>query len=148
MDVVKKMLEVAELKPGELLYDLGSGDGRIVHAAAQLFQAKAVGVEIYENLVEESRRHGKQLGVSESVTFIRGNIFDVSLKDADVVTVYLLTISNEKIREKLETELRPGARVVTHDFPMTRWSPTTKIDYSSESGKHTIYLYKIRQMKN
>ena len=141
MDVVKKMLELAELKQGEVLYDLGSGDGRIVHSAAKLFNANAVGVEILENLVEESNRVAEELGVSDSVKFIWGSIFDVDLSSADVVTMYLLTSSNENIRGKLESELKPGARVVTHDFPITYWDPKTLVEFAGSSGKHVLFLY-------
>jgi Methyltransferase domain len=140
-DVVKKMLELADLKPGEVLYDLGSGDGRIVNMSAKEFGSKAVGVDLNGSLIVESINMAAKLGVSDSVQFIRGNVFDVDLSPADVVTMYLLTSSNEKLRLKLESELKRGSRVVTHDFPMVRWKFRRRLDFEGESGRHKLYLY-------
>ncbi len=144
-DVVEKMLELAELKPGEIIYDLGSGDGRIIHTAAKRFKAKGVGIEIHGNLIEQSRKTAEEIGVSDTAQFIRGNLLDVDLSQADVVTVYLLTPSNERIREKLEHELSDEARVVTHDFPISRWTPSNKASFVGESGKHILYLYRVHR---
>ena len=139
--VVRKMLEFVELKPGETLYDLGCGDGRIVIMAAREFKAKGIGIDLMSRLIDEAVDYAESLGLNESTKFIDGNLFDVDLRLADVVTMYLLTSANEKIRPKLERELRSGARVVTHDFPVPGWQNEKRIVYSEESGTHSLYLY-------
>jgi cyclopropane fatty-acyl-phospholipid synthase-like methyltransferase len=141
MDVVKRMLQLAELRPGEALYDLGCGDGRIVLTAAEDFGAKAFGVDLNATLINEARNKAEKLGLGNEAQFIDGDMFDVDLRPADVVTMYLLTSANEKVRPKLESELRPGARVVTHDFPIINWRCQSRTDFEGESGKHTLFLY-------
>ena len=142
LTVVRKMLEYAELKPGETLYDLGSGDGRIVIMAAQEFGAKGVGIELNKRLLGEARTKGDALRLGERAQFIQGNIFDVDLSPADVVTMYLTTGANEKVRPKLERELRPGARVVTHDFSIPGWDNALNLKFREGYRSHTIYLYR------
>ena len=141
------MLTLAELKPGEVLFDLGSGDGRTVTMAAETFGARAVGVELREDLAKKALSTINENGLSNRITIVNGDIFDVNLKSADVVFLYLTTSANEKIRPKLENELKKGVRIVTHDYEIVGWKPikvTTfcenpKIGYPS----HTLYLYKI-----
>ena len=140
-DVVRKMLEVANLTPGELLYDLGCGDGRVVITAVREFGARGVGIDLMPRLVAEAEAEATRLGLGDRARFVSGNLFDVDLGDADVVTMYLLTGANEKVRPKLERELRKGARVVTHDFPITKWEADRVEKFSVDSGSHTIYLY-------
>jgi cyclopropane fatty-acyl-phospholipid synthase-like methyltransferase len=140
--VVRKMLEYAELKPGETLYDLGSGDGRIVIMAAQEFGARGVGIELNRRLVNEATRKGKELRLDNRIRFIHGNIFDVDLGPADVVTMYLTTGANEKVKPKLERELRPGSRVVTHDFSVPGWENGENFKFREGYRSHTIYLYR------
>jgi SAM-dependent methyltransferase len=144
MDVVRKMLNLAELKSGETLYDLGCGDGRIVIMAAREFEAKAVGVDLNRMLISEAEKKARELGLGDSVRFIQGNMFDVDLESADVVTMYLLTSANEKVRPKLESELRPGARVITHDFPLITWRYQSRVNYDGETGRHVLFLYICR----
>jgi cyclopropane fatty-acyl-phospholipid synthase-like methyltransferase len=139
--VVMKMLECAELRVGEALYDLGSGDGRIVIIAAKEFGARGVGVDLNARLVAEAEGRAKELGLTDVVRFIHGNMFDIDLSSADVVTMYLTTNANEKVRSKLERELRTGARVVTHDFPVANWGNERQFKFNEENGTHTIYLY-------
>jgi SAM-dependent methyltransferase len=141
MDVVRRMLELAELRQGEVLYDLGCGDGRIVITAAKEFGSRAVGVDLNAMLINEDRNKAKKLGLGEAAQFIDGDMFDVDLRLADIVTMYLLTSANEKVRPKLESELRIGARVVTHDFPINKWICQRRLDFEGETGKHTLYLY-------
>jgi len=141
LSVVKKMLEFTELEPGEVLYDLGCGDGRIVIVAARDFDAIGMGVDIRAKLIDEAKSKAESLGLGESAKFVQGDLFDVDLRSVDVVTMYLLTSANEKVRPKLEKELHLGARIVTHDFPIPGWKPKKQIDYSDESGSHQIYLY-------
>lgn len=142
MSVVRKMLEYADLKPGETLYDLGCGDGRIVIMAAEEFGARGVGVDLNLRLVKEARAKGEGLHLGDRVRFIHGNLFDVDLRPADVVTMYLTTGANEKVRPKLEQELRPGTRVVTHDFSISKWECVRNLRFKEDYRTHTIYLYR------
>jgi len=142
MSVVRKMLEYADLKAEETLYDLGCGDGRIVMMAAQEFGARGVGVDLNLRLVKEARAKVDSLNLDDRVKIIHGNIFDIDLSHADVVTMYLTTGANEKVRPKLEQELRPGARVVTHDFSINKWEHVKNIRFKEDYRTHTIYLYK------
>jgi cyclopropane fatty-acyl-phospholipid synthase-like methyltransferase len=143
LTVVRKMLEYADLKPGETLYDLGSGDGRIVVMAAHEFGAKAVGIELNKRLISEAVRKGEALNLGDQAEFINDNIFDVDISSADVVTMYLTTGANEKLRPKLEKELKPGARVVTHDFSIPGWEYTKNLKFKEDYRHHTIYLYQL-----
>ncbi|MFN7106027.1 MAG: SAM-dependent methyltransferase, partial [Pyrobaculum sp.] len=121
--VVRRMLQLGRVKPGEVLYDLGSGDGRIVIMAAREFQAIAFGVEIRKDLYEQSLARIKDLGLSGRAAIINASFYEVGLSTADVVTMYLLTSVNERLKPKLERELKPAARVVTHDFEVPGWRP-------------------------
>lgn len=142
--VVRKMLEYAELKPGETLYDLGSGDGRIVIMAAQEFGASGIGIELNKRLLNEAIRKGEELRLGDRVKFINDNLFNVDLNPADVVTMYLTTGANEKVRPKMERELRTGARVVTHDFSIPGWEEAKNLRFREEYRTHTIFLYRWR----
>jgi predicted RNA methylase len=140
------MLILAELKPGETLYDLGSGDGRTVIMAAKDFGAKAVGVELREDLAKRALNSIYELGLDRSVQILQDDMFKVDLKPADVVFLYLTTSANEKIKPKLESELRTGTRVVSHDYEIIGWKPS-RIDNFCENPRlgypsHTIYVYK------
>ena len=141
MDVVRMILELAELEPNEVLYDLGCGDGRIVLAAAKDFGSKAVGVDLNAMLISEAKNRAEKLGFGDEARFIEGDMFNVDLKPANVVIMYLLTSANEKMRPKLESELSPGTRVITHDFPIINWRCQSRLDFKGESGRHTLYLY-------
>lgn len=141
--VVEKMLELADLKPSDMLYDLGSGDGRILFAAAQSFQVSAVGIEINETLVNQTRARAEALGLSERVTVRKEDLLHADLSEATVVTVYLLSSSNEQLRPKLEKELSPGTRVVSHDFLFEGWTPKSTATVEGSGRTHRIYLYEI-----
>ncbi len=141
-DVVEKMLELAQVKPDDVVYDLGSGDGRIVITAAQKFGARAVGVELNPDLYKQSSDQVKELGLGGRAKILHENMFDVSVRKATVVTLYLLTSVNEGLRPKLEKELRSGARVVSHDFQMPGWDPAKVEEVTSKNGiSHKLYLY-------
>lgn len=142
MSVVRKMLEYADLKPGETVYDLGCGDGRVVIMAAEEFGARGVGVDLNPRLVKEARGKVGALGLGHMVQIIQGNLFDVDVSPADVVTMYLTTGANEKVRPKLEQELRSGSRIVTHDFSIPKWEPANNLKFRENYRTHTIYLYK------
>lgn len=144
--VVRQMLTLAELKPGERLYDLGSGDGRTVIMAAKDFGAESVGVELREDLVKRALSNIQELGLEEKVQIFQNDIFRVDLSQADVVFLYLTTSANEKVKPKLETELKPGARIVSHDYEIIGWKPS-KVDNFCENPRlgypsHTLYVYK------
>lgn len=121
-EVVEGMLDLAALKAGERLIDLGSGDGRIPRAAARR-GASALGVEIDGGLVARARSLARLEGLEERARFVRDDLFTVSLRDADVVTLYLLPALNERLKPKLLSEMKPGARVVSHAFDMGDWPP-------------------------
>ena len=147
MPVVRRMLECAEVKPGEVVYDLGCGDGRILIVAAQEFGARAVGVEIRDDLAKKAMEKVEELQLSDKIKIIHDNLFNVDISEADVVTLYLTTSANRKIKDKLERELKPGARVVSHEYEMPGWKPV-KVDVFYENPRysytsHRIYLYKI-----
>jgi predicted RNA methylase len=144
--VIQHMLQLAELKPGEVLFDLGAGDGRTVIMAAKTFSARAVGVELREDLAKKALSTIHDNGVADRVTIVNDDMFNVNLTSADVVFLYLTTSANEKIRPKLETELKQGVRVVSHDYEIVGWKPV-KVDNFCENPQlgypsHTIYLYK------
>ena len=144
--VVRQMLVLAELKPGEMLYDLGSGDGRAVIMAAKDFGAKSVGVELREDLVKRALSNIYELGLETKAQILQNDMFKVDLSPADVVFLYLTTSANEKVKPKLETELKPGARIVSHDYEILGWKPS-KIDNFCENPRlgypsHTLYVYK------
>jgi ubiquinone/menaquinone biosynthesis C-methylase UbiE len=146
-EVVERMLELAHLKPGEMLYDLGSGDGRIVITAARKFRARAVGVELSPELCKIASGRVKALGLDGLARIVHANLLKVDLRPADVVTIYLLTASNELLRPNLERDLKPGARVVSHDFEIRGWKPSVVQKVESEGRPRTIYLYEIGPKK-
>lgn len=141
--VVEKMLEVAQVKPGELVYDLGSGDGRVLITAAQKYQARGVGVEISEKAVKTSLQRIKELRLEDRVKIIHGHLLDVDLSEADVVTIYLLTKSNELLRPNLEKYLKRGARVVSHDYEIRGWKPLRVEEVEAHKRMHRLFLYEI-----
>jgi tRNA A58 N-methylase Trm61 len=143
--VIQQMLKLADLKPGEVLFDLGAGDGRTVMMAAKSFGARAVGVELREDLAKKALSTIHDNGLADRVTIVNGDLFAVNLTSADVVFLYLTTSANEKIRPKLETELKKGVRIVSHDYEIVGWKPV-KVDNFCENPtlgypSHTIYLY-------
>jgi SAM-dependent methyltransferase len=142
MPVVEEMLKLAEVNKDDKVYDLGSGDGRIVIMAAQKFGAKAVGVELDAKLFQESTARIAELGLERRARILHENMYSVSLRPATVVTLYLLTSVNERLKPILERDLRPGARVVTHDFRIPGWEPKATREVISGNGiSHTVYLY-------
>ncbi len=134
------MIELSQIKSGQALYDLGCGDGRLIILAAKDIGAKTTGIELREDLVERARTEIKRLNLEDKVKVIQGNFFDVNISEADVITLYLTSSANERLRPKLETELKPGARVVSHDFKVPGWKPSAVYD---ELLGHTIYSYRI-----
>jgi cyclopropane fatty-acyl-phospholipid synthase-like methyltransferase len=147
MEIVERMLMLAEVKQTDLLYDLGSGDGRIVITAAKKYGARGIGVDLDPKLVEQARRKAVEEGVSHLVEFRAGDGLQVDVSDATVVTLYMFKWFNNAMRPKLQ-RLRPGSRIVAHDFDIDDWKPT-KIEYlnpddSSEyTTPRTLYLWKL-----
>jgi precorrin-6B methylase 2 len=140
--VVDQMLTIAGVRPGEMVYDLGCGDGRIVIAAAQKFKARAVGIEIRREIYESTAARVASLGLSDQVRIVHGNALKYDLSPADVVTLYLLTSSNERLKPILEKDLKPTARVVSHDFEIRGWKPASVSKMVVEGHPHMIYLYR------
>ncbi|MCK5627916.1 class I SAM-dependent methyltransferase [Candidatus Bathyarchaeota archaeon] len=146
VSVIRFMLEVAELKPMEVFFDLGAGDGRTVILAARDFGARAVGVELRDDLAKKAMTMVHDQGLAYKVTIMNSDMFEVELTSADVIFLYLTTSANKKIRPKLESELKKGVRIVSHDYEIAGWKPhgvknfceNQKLGYPS----HTIYLYK------
>jgi SAM-dependent methyltransferase len=122
-EVVEEMLRLADVKAGDLLYDLGCGDGRIVIAAAKRYGIKAIGIDIDPVRISESNENAAKEGVTDKVRFIQQNLFEADFKDATVITMYLLTSVNRRLRPKLLAELKPGTRLVSHSFDMGEWKP-------------------------
>jgi protein-L-isoaspartate O-methyltransferase len=143
--IVEKMLELGGLKAGEKVFDLGSGDGRIVITAAQKFHADAVGVELDKDLCKQSLARIQKLGLAKTAHIINGDLLDQNYSSADLVTVYLLPDSiNNKVQPLLDKQLKKGARVVAHDFEFKNWTPE-KVENIADDGEgrsHTLYLYR------
>ena len=142
--VVERMLILGELKKGEKMFDLGSGDGRIVIMATKKFGADGTGVEIDESLHRQSMAEIKRQKLSDRARIIHGDVTRQDYSSADLLTVYLLPDSNTKIRPMLEKQLRKGARVVAHDFEFSGWKAekTQHIEDDGEGRSHTLYLYR------
>ena len=145
--IVDRMLELADIKPGETLYDLGSGDGRVLITAVQRYHAKAVGIEISEALVKSATERIQKLALQNDARVIQADLLQIDLSPADVVTIYLATDSNEILRPNLERYLKPGARVVSHDYVVPGWKPKTVDKDLPEARGHVIYLYQIAAKK-
>ncbi len=140
--VVKKMLELARVTSADTVYDLGSGDGRIVIAAAQKFGARAVGVELDDKLARESSERLATLGLRSRASILHANLFSTDLRPATVVTLFLWKDVNERLRPFLEKGLKPGTRIVSHDFAVPGWRPAEVADFTTPDGvSHKIYLY-------
>jgi len=139
--VVTEMLQVANVNANDVLYDLGSGDGRIVIAAAQHFGTRGVGIDLDPQRVQEANDNARQAGVTDRVQFLQGDIFQADLREATVVTLYLLPSVNMKLRPKLLSELRPGTRVVSHNYDMGDWEPEKTIRVTVSGSQHTVYYW-------
>ncbi len=146
--VVEQMLQAADVQADDLVYDIGSGDGRILFAAAKDFHADAVGVEINALLARQTVERARELGLDDKVRVIQKDVFEVDLSPATVVTVYLLSSSNEKLKPKLEADLAEGARVVSHDFQFRGWTPEKTVEVTGHTPRtHRVYVYRIGSHK-
>lgn len=149
MIVVERMLQLAEIKKDDLLYDLGSGDGRIVIQAAKQYGTRGIGIDMNPELVEKARANAEKEGVSHLVEFRAADGLTVDISKATVVTLYMFKWFNNQMRPKLQ-RLKPGARIVAHDFDIDEWKPTKieTVDATSDpesyfSESRTLYLWKI-----
>jgi protein-L-isoaspartate O-methyltransferase len=143
--VVEKMLQLGGLKAGETMYDLGSGDGRIVIMAARKFHAQAVGVELDQDLCRQSLERIRKLGLEKAAHIINGDLLEQNYSSADLVTVYLLPDSvNNKVQPLLDRQLKKGARVVAHDFEFRNWTAekVENIPDDGEGRSHALFLYR------
>ena len=143
-DVVSKMMELANVTKKDTVYDLGCGDGRIVITAAQKYGARGVGIDIDPERVKEATENVQKAGVADRVKIIRGDLFQTDISPATVVTLYLLTDLNLKLRPKLLKELNPGTRIVSHAFSMGDWKPERTADVHGT----TVYLWRIPPRKS
>jgi len=143
-EVVDRMLELAEVKKGDVIYDLGSGDGRIVVTAAKKYGVRAIGFEIDPQRIKESHENIKKAGVENLVEIRQQDIRTVDLSAASVLTMYLLPEVNLMIRANIWKEMKPGSRVVSHDFDMGDWKPLkTEHIKDGTSWEHTLYLWRV-----
>lgn len=141
--VLDKMLEMVKVKKGDVLYDLGCGDGRIVIAAAKRYGIRAVGVDIDPERIAEANANAKKAGVTDKVTFIKGDLFDANIKDATIVTLYLLPDVNMKLRPKLLSDLRPGTRIVSHNYDLGDWKPEQTARLIVDGTEHVVYAWTV-----
>lgn len=142
--VVDRMLQFGGLKKNEKMFDLGSGDGRIVIMAAGKYGADATGVEMDDSLFNQSSEEIRRRKLASHARIIHGDIFQQDYGSADLLTVYLLPASNDKVRPILEKQLKKGTRIVSHDFPFAGWTPekVEQIEDDGEGRSHTLYLYR------
>jgi SAM-dependent methyltransferase len=138
-EVVDKMLEMAKVTAKDVVYDLGCGDGKIVIRAAQKYGARSVGIDIDPKRIQEANANAKAGKVTDKVKFVEADLFESDISEATVVTLYLLTRLNEKLKPKLLKDLRPGTRVVSHAFDMGDWKPEATASVSAS----TVYLWRI-----
>ena len=142
-DVVNRMLELAGVTRDDVVYDLGCGDGRIVITAAERFGARGVGIDYDPERIAEANANAARRGVQDLVTFIQQDAMEADVSDATVVTLYLLSSSNRKLRPILTRQLRPGARIVSHAFRMGDWRPDVTREFQDERGTtRTLHLWR------
>jgi protein-L-isoaspartate O-methyltransferase len=144
-EVVERMLKLAGVGPRDVVYDLGSGDGRIVITAARAFGARGVGIDIDPKLIAKAQDGAKKAGVESLVTFRLQDAMTVDLSEATVVTLYLLAASNVRLRPILMKTLRPGSRIVAHNYPIGDWEPDVVDNFTDAAGTaRTLFLWKVQ----
>jgi hypothetical protein len=148
--VVAEMLRMAEVGPTDFVIDLGSGDGRIVLTAAKVYGARGFGVEILDDLVAQSNESARNQGIADRVKFVRQDLFQTDISPATVLTIYLLPETVNQLSDKLKTQLRPGTRVLTHDYPIGGWLPEAHQRFDQQEkvkatgvASATLYLYRV-----
>ena len=143
MAVVTEMLRLAALQPGDVLYDLGCGDGDIVITAARRHGVPGVGVDLDPARIRQARVNAARAGVTDRVRFVVGDLFETDLREATVVTLYLGQEVNLRVRPKLLRELRPGARIVSHDYDLGDWAPDATGEVTLANRVHRVYLWRV-----
>lgn len=138
-NILDQMLALARPTRNDVLYDLGSGDGRIVIAAAKRFGTRGVGIDINPERIREANQNARRAGVTDRVRFIQGDLFDADISQATIVTMYLLPEVNLRLRPKLLAELRPGTRIVSHDYDLGDWAPLKTV----EMGTHRVHFWVV-----
>jgi hypothetical protein len=141
--VVTAMLEIANVKPDDVVYDLGSGDGRIVITAATRFGAFGVGIELNPKRIREAEGNARDVNASGRVEFLLGDIFEADIGPATVVTLYLLPDINRRLLPKLRSELRPGTRIVSHNYDLGDWPPERHRTVDVGGTRHDVYLWVV-----
>jgi len=144
--LVERMLEAGHVTPDDIVYDLGSGDGRIVITAAQKYGARAVGIEIMPDLCRKARERIETLGIAERARIIEGSALRVDLTPATLITMFFMTNSNERLRPALE-KLKDGTRVVSNEFPIRGWHPAEVVHVKTAKMEHTIFVYQIGHIR-
>jgi SAM-dependent methyltransferase len=142
-NVVAEMLRLTAVTKKDVVYDLGCGDGRLVITAAKRYGARGVGIDIDPQRISESRANARQAGVTDRVQFLQQDLFEADIHEATVVTLYLLPKLNVQLRPKLLRDLRPGTRVVSHDFDMAEWQPDQTVQVKGPSRQHSVYYWVI-----
>jgi len=142
-EVVAQMLQIANVTGNDVLYDLGSGDGRIPITAAQQFGTRGVGIDINPERIREANENAQKAGVTDRVQFRQEDLFKTDFSEATVVTLYLLPNVNERLRPRLLQELKPGTRIVSHDFNMGEWQPERVVRVQGPVRQHTIYYWVV-----
>lgn len=139
--IVDRMLEMANVTKNDVIYDLGSGDGRIVITAARKYGVRGVGYDLDPERIKESNENAKKAGVTDRVSFVQGDLFQADLSEATVVTLYLLPNINLRLRPKLLKELKAGTRVVSHNYGMGEWKARQTVEMDVNGSQHYIYFW-------
>jgi tRNA G37 N-methylase Trm5 len=142
-EVVDQMLKMANVGKNDVLYDLGSGDGRIPITAAKRWGTRGVGIDIDPERIKEANENAAKAGVTDKVRFVQGDLFEAKISDATVITLYLLPDINLKLRPKLLRDLKPGTRIVSHNYDMGDWKPEQRVEVNLSSGSHTVYYWVV-----
>ncbi len=146
-EVVDRMIQLGGVKSGDMLYDLGCGDGRIVIAAAKIQGVRAVCVDIDPERIAEAKRNAEAAGVTDRIRFVEGDLFKVPFADATVMTLYLMPDVNMRLRPRLLNELRPGTRIVSHAFDMGDWTPEQRVVVDLSPSSYVLYRWTIPERK-
>ena len=141
--LVEEMLRMAKVGKNDVLYDLGSGDGRIVITAAKKYGTRGVGYDLDPERISEARENARRAGVTDRVRFEQQDIFTAKIHDATVVTMYLLPDVNLRLRPKLLSELKPGTRIVSHNYDLGDWQPVQRKEMDVNGVNHTLYLWVV-----
>ena len=143
-EVIAAMLELADVRPTDVVYDLGSGEGEIVIEAARRYGVRAVGVEIDPERLDNAHKKAAAAGVTDRVTFVQRDLFEADISEATVVTLYLFPDVNARLRPKLVRELRPGTRIVSHDYGLGDWTPekTVEVHFALDRTRR-VFLWRV-----